>query len=339
MLQIKNLTKSFGDRTLYKNVNLEINKNDKIGLVGLNGSGKSTFLNILSGKDLADDGEICWAGKHTLGVLDQHAEINPEQTLLEYLASSFSELFEKERRANDLFLRAGEESENSEQLIAKGCAILDELTVLGFYEIDSKIKKIAGGLGFSPEKLEQKVATLSGGQRAKIILCKLLLDEPDLMILDEPTNHLDVNNVEWLRGYLAGYKKAVLLVSHDSSFLDAVCNVIWSVEFYEIRRYSGNYSQFLRQHEQNIETYNREYERQQEKIAKLEDYIAKNRVRTATARQAQSRQKALDKIEVMDKIEDPPIPQLNFAYKSAPTDVAIWLKISLAVMTTFYNRG
>lgn len=323
MLQIKNLTKSFGNRTLYKNVTLDINKNDKIGLVGLNGSGKSTFLNILSGKDLADEGEINWQGKHTLGVLDQHAEIDAEQTLLEYLASSFVVLFDKEKRANELFVMAGIDTEKTDELIAKGCAILDELTASGFYEIDSKIKKVAGGLGFSPKILEEKVATLSGGQRAKLILCKLLLDEPDLMILDEPTNHLDVNNVEWLKSYLAGYKKAVLLVSHDSAFLDAVCNVIWSVEFYEIRRYTGNYSQFLRQHEQNIETYNRGYEKQQTKIAKLEDFIARNGARATTAKLAQSRQKVLDKMEVMEKLKDPPIPQLNFAYKPTPADVAI----------------
>lgn len=231
MLEIKNLTKSFGDRILYKNVNLLINKNDKIGLVGLNGSGKSTFLNILSGKDLPDDGDIVWQGKHTFGVLDQHAELDENLTLLDYLSSSFAPLFAKERRANEYFERASTEPEIAEDLIAKGCGILDELNAAGFYEIDSKIKKIAAGLGFSADSLEQKIGTLSGGQRAKIILCKLLLDEPDLMILDEPTNHLDVNNVAWLKDYLAGYKKAVLLVSHDSSFLDAVCNVIWSVEF------------------------------------------------------------------------------------------------------------
>ncbi len=323
MLEIKNLTKSFGDRVLYKNVNLLITKNDKIGLVGLNGSGKSTFLNILGGQALPDAGEIVWQGKHTLGVLDQHAEIDPNLTVFEYLSGSFADLFMREKRANDLFVLAGEDEARADELIAKGCAIIDELNSLGFYEIDSKIKKIASGLGFVGAMLEQKISTLSGGQRAKVILCKLLLTEPDLMILDEPTNHLDVNNVAWLKDYLAGYKKAVLLVSHDASFLDAVCNVIWSVEFFEVRRYTGNYSQFLRAHEQNIETYNKEYEKQQEKIAKLEDYIARNGVRASTARQAQSRQKALDKIEVMDKLQDPPIPQLKFGYYSAPNDIAI----------------
>lgn len=323
MLQIKNLTKSFGDRMLYKNVNLEINKNDRIGLVGLNGSGKSTFLNILSGKDLADSGDIVWQGKHTLGVLDQHAELDPEQIIFDYLSSSFAEWFSMAKRADVLFNEASTNLDKSEELIAKGCAILDELTALGFYEVDSKIKKIAGGLGFDADTLSQKIGVLSGGQRAKVILCKLLLDEPDLMILDEPTNHLDVNNVAWLRDYLSRYKKAVLLVSHDASFLDAVCNVIWSVEFFEVRRYTGNYTQFLRLHEQNIESYNREYNKQQEKIAKLEDYIARNGVRTATARQAQSRQKTLDKMEKIEKLQDPPVPVLNFAYKSAPADVAI----------------
>ena len=323
MLQIKNVTKSFGDKVLYKNVNLEISATDKIGLVGLNGSGKSTFLNLISGKQLADEGDIIWQGKHTLGVLDQHAEIDGELTVLDYLRSCFSALYDLEKRANAYFEQSAIDVENSQNLIEKGCKIIDELNSQGFYEVDAKIKKVASGLGFTQDKLDLKVKNLSGGQRAKLILCKLLLDEPDLMILDEPTNHLDVNNIEWLKNYLNNYKKAFLLVSHDASFLDAVCNVIWSVEFFEIKKYSGNYSQFLKQHEQNLETYNANYEKQQKQIEKLEDYIARNKVRTATAKQAQSRMKILEKMDKIEKLQDPPVPILHFAYKNTPNDVAI----------------
>ncbi len=323
MLQIKNITKSFGDKILYKNVNLEIATTDKIGLVGLNGSGKSTFLNMISGEQLPDDGQIIWQGKHTLGVLDQHAEIDDEITVLEYLRSCFNALYEMETRANAYFEQSALDENNSQNLIEKGCKIIDELNALGFYEVDSKIKKVASGLGFTQDKLDLKVKTLSGGQRAKLILCKLLLDEPDLMILDEPTNHLDVNNIEWLKNYLCSYKKAFLLVSHDASFLDAVCNIIWSVEFYEIKRYTGNYTQFLKQHEQNLQTYNANYEKQQKQIEKLEDFIARNKVRTATAKQAQSRMKVLEKMDKIEKLQDPPVPVLRFAYKNTPHDVAI----------------
>ena len=323
MLEIKNLTKSFGEKELYKDVNLMINNNDKIGLIGVNGAGKSTLLNILSGKALFDSGEIIWQGKHTLGVLDQHAEVPIDLTILQYLKTSYQDLYDMEKRANEYFAQSAVDTANSQKLIEKGCAYLDELANRGFYEIEGKIKRVAKGLGFEGEMLDRKLETLSGGQRAKIILCKLLLNEPDLMILDEPTNHLDTNNIEWLKSYLNEYKKAFVTVSHDSAFLDAVCNVIWSVEFGGIKKYTGNYSQFLRLHEQNLETYNKNYEKQQEKIKKLEDYIARNSARASTARQAQSRKKALDKIEVIEKLQDPPIPQLNFAYKSAPNEIAI----------------
>ena len=270
-----------------------------------------------------DSGDIIWQGKHTIGVLDQHAQVPISITVFEYLKQSYQSLFDMEKRANELFKQSALDEQNSQKLIEKGCNLLDELSNKGFYELEGKIKKVAKGLGFDGEMLNREIATLSGGQRAKLILCKLLLDEPDLMILDEPTNHLDINNIEWLKEYLANYKKAFVTVSHDSAFLDSVCNVIWSVEFGGITRYTGNYSQFIRLHDQNLETYNKNYEKQQEKIKKLEDYIARNSARASTARQAQSRKKALEKMEVIEKLEDPPIPQLKFAYKFAPNDVAI----------------
>ncbi len=325
MLIIENLSHGFADKTLYKNVNIKVNKGNKIGLVGVNGSGKTTLINILTGKIIADEGQVIWEGKYKVGYLDQHAEVDENLTIYDYLKSAFADLFEKEREYNEINARfATAQPEDYDELMARSTELFEYLDEHNYYSIDSTIKKVASGLGITDLGLDRKISTLSGGQRAKVILCKLLLEKPDLLILDEPTNHLDSAHIEWLITYLNDLKNGTfLIVSHDTHFLDAVCNTIWSVEYHNIVRYVGNYSVYLRLRGERERTIERQIDKQEEKISKLTDYIARNSARTATARQAQSRKKQLEKMEIIEKPEKPPVPNYKFRYTPISADVII----------------
>lgn len=324
MIEIKNLTHGFGDKTLYKNVNITINKGDKIGLVGANGAGKSTLIGILNGTQLCDQGEIKYQGKFSVGYLDQYANVDGELTIFEYLTSAYKELYDLEKRAEQLSLEGAETGDMSK--IEKASTIYEQLVQSDFYAIESKVRKFASSLGLDVLGYDTKMKTLSGGQATKVILCKLLLQEPDFLILDEPTNHLDESHIAWLENYLEDYQGTFLIVSHDTKFLDAVCNTIFSVEYSNIVRYSGNYSHFMRQHEERVENREKQIVAQEKKIEKLEDYIARKRCKTSTARQAQSRQKQLDKIVRLEKLNEPPTPQFKFAYKEINSSPIISVK-------------
>lgn len=324
MLIIENLTHGFQDRTLYKNVNIKINKGNKIGLVGVNGSGKSTLINILTGQIICDSGELKWEGNYRVGYLDQYAKIDENQSIYNYLESAFADIKQKEaeyNKVNERFATATPDEFDS--LTAKATALFEYLDEHNFYSIDSDIKKVAGGLGIAKLGFDTPIKNLSGGQRTKVILCKLLLEKPDLLILDEPTNHLDTAHIEWLTEYLKNLNGTFLIVSHDTHFLDNVCNVIWSVEYCNIVRYNGNYSAYVRQRAEKEKTTEKAIRKQELQIAKLKDYIARNSVRTSTARQAQSRQKQLDKMEIIEKPEVPPTPKYRFLYTPLAADVVI----------------
>ncbi|MGO5137447.1 ABC-F family ATP-binding cassette domain-containing protein [Clostridium butyricum] len=325
LLEVKNLTHGFGEKELYKNVGFELYKGEHMGIVGVNGAGKSTLLKILSGEVIPDEGEIKWQSGIKIGVLDQYAEIIEEYSVFEYLKTSFNDLYEIEEKLNLLY---EEMAFNQSNTVMKKADVYQEiLENRDFYSIDSTIRKVSVGLGINVIGFDKILKNLSGGQRAKVILAKLLLEQPDLLILDEPTNFLDKEHVDWLSEYLTDFKGAFIIVSHDNNFLDRICGCICDIEFKDIRKYNAGYSQYLKQKENLKEDYLRRYSEQQRTIEKLENYIAKNKVRAATAKMAKGRQKQLDKI---DRIEAPTIasvkPSITFKYLETLTRTVLDVK-------------
>lgn len=336
MLVIENMSQSFAERVIYKDVSIRINKGDKIGLVGANGSGKSTLINILNGTILCDKGNIKWEGKHKVGYLDQYASVDESLTIYEYLEGAFSELKEIEEKFNKVNESMAYATSDEEliRLSEQSGKLYDRLEEGNYYAIPSTINKVASGLGVTGFGLDTSLSKLSGGQRAKVMLVKLLLEQPSLIILDEPTNFLDVTHVEWLTRYLIDYKGTFLIVSHNTDFLNKVVNCIWDVHNLTITRYSGNYESFLEQREMKLMQADKLREAQEKTVDKLKDYIARNKARAATARMAKSREKQLAKIEIMEKAEPLPIPQFKFAYKPLIAKQIITVKD----LTIGYNR-
>ncbi len=315
VLEIKNLTHRYDDRFLFEKADLSVNNGEHIGVVGLNGAGKSTFINIIAGNISQDDGEVLWLNGIRKGYLDQHADIDRSLTVMEYLSSSFSYLYEMEEKLNKLYEdMANVEGAELDKLIKKSANLQDRLTDEGFYDLDAKIKKVANGLGMHNVGYSTVIANLSGGERAKLMLCKLLLESPDIMMLDEPTNFLDVEHIDWLIKYLNEYKKTFLVISHDVKFLDAVSKFIVSIENGEIKKYGGNYTQFKAQREMNQKQHEDAYKRQQAEIKRITDYIDKNKARASTAKMAHSRQKMLDKMELVSKPVNIPDAEFSFPY-------------------------
>ena len=303
ILKINNLSHTFENKQLFKNASFAINNGEHVGIVGLNGAGKSTFINIIAGNISYDAGEVIWLNGIRYDYLDQHADIDRDKTVIEYLKTAFDYLYELEKKLNALYAEMADTTDEDklEKLINKSNRMLEQLESEGFYEIDSRIKKAAGGLGVAAIGYDKKIGTLSGGQRAKVMLCKLILENPDVMLLDEPTNFLDVEHIDWLEKYLCSLKKTYIVISHDTDFLDAVCDHIVSIENGSIRKYTGNYFQFVAQHDMAVKQYAEDYQRQQAEIKKMEDYINRNKARASTAGMANSRKKMLERIDVMQK--------------------------------------
>ena len=302
VLEIKNLSHGYGDNNLFDKANLTIGGGEHLGVVGLNGVGKSTFINILDGRVSQDEGEVNYLPGIRRGYLDQHATIDGRLTVMEYLSEAFDYLQNESELLEDIYERMNSaEGEELERLIRKSARISEKLVEAGFYDLESQIKKIANGLGVNKFGYNTVIGTLSGGERAKLMLSKLLLCEPDIMLLDEPTNLLDIEHVEWLVKYLTAYKKTFLVISHDTAFLDKVCSGIVNIENGRIKKYGGNYSQFLIQREEDARRYGDEYRRQQAEIKRLNDYIDRNKARASTAKMAHSRQKMLDRMDVLQK--------------------------------------
>ena len=327
ILKISNLSQMFEDKVLFKNASLAINNGEHVGIVGLNGAGKSTFINIIAKKIIWDEGEVVWLNGIRYGYLDQHASIDGTLTVYQYLETSFAHLYELNDKLTALYEKMGDVSDEKEleKMINKSNRMLDELTNSGFYEIDATIKKVASGLGVTAFGFDTLICTLSGGQRAKVMLTKLILQDLDVMLLDEPTNFLDVEHIDWLVKFLTSYKKTFMVISHDTDFLDKVCDNIVSIENGSIRKYSGNYTSFIAQHEMAVKQYAEEYQRQQAEIKKMEDYINRNKARAATAGMANSRKKMLDRIEVMDKPTF--IPDAHFSFPCNPIHTKEMLEV------------
>lgn len=318
ILTVKNVNHGFGDRAIFEDVSFRLLKGEHVGFIGANGEGKSTFMNIITGNLMPDEGQIIWSNKVRVGYMDQHAVLEKGKTIRDILREAFKYLFDSEEEMMKITEKMGEaSSEELEKLLEEMGEIQDLLEHNDFYIIDSKIEEIAGGLGLRDIGLDRDVTELSGGQRTKILLAKLLLEKPDILLLDEPTNYLDEEHIEWLKKYLQDYENAFILISHDIPFLNSVINLIYHVENKKLTRYVGDYENFKRIHEANKKQIEAAYKRQQQEKEKLEDFIARNKARISTTGRAKSRQKKLDKMEMIELPQEKPKPEFNF--KSART--------------------
>ncbi len=313
VLTVKNISHGFGDRAIFEDVSFRLLKGEHVGLIGANGEGKSTFMNIITSKLMPDEGQVIWSNNVRVGYMDQHANLEKGLSIRDVLRGAFKYLFDLETEMNTLYGRMGEMDEDEMNKALERTAIIqDMLDNNGFYVIDAKVEEIAKGLGLLDVGLEKDVTDLSGGQRTKVLLGKLLLETPDILLLDEPTNYLDESHIEWLKRYLQSYENAFILISHDIPFLNSVINLIYHVEDRKLNRYVGDYEEFRRIYEAKKEQLERAYERQQAEIAKLEDFVARNKANVATSNMAKSRQKKLDKIDRIELSKEKPKPTFNF---------------------------
>lgn len=313
ILTVKNINHGFGDRAIFEDVSFRLLKGEHIGLIGANGEGKSTFMNIITGKLMPDEGKVEWSNRVRVGYMDQHAELEKGKTIREVLRSAFQYLFDLEAEMLSMYDKMAEATpEEIDKMMNEIGTIQDMLDNNGFYMIDAKVEETAGGLGLRDVGLDKDVTELSGGQRTKVLLAKLLLETPDILLLDEPTNYLDEVHIEWLKNYLQKYENAFILISHDIPFLNSVINIIYHVENRMLTRYTGDYENFRRIYEANKKQLEAAYERQQAEIAKLEDFVARNKARVATTGMARARQKKLDKMEIIELAAEKPKPEFNF---------------------------
>lgn len=313
VLKCSNVSFSFGNRIILENASFVMQKGEHIGLVGLNGEGKSTFIKMITGALTPDQGKIEWCKRITTGYLDQYTTLTKGKTIREVLREAFQHMYDLETEMNSLYEKMCDcTEEEMEAYLEDTGEIQSELESSGFYQLDAKIEEVANGLGLGEIGLDHDVSNLSGGQRSKVLLTKLLLAKPMILILDEPTNFLDEAQVNWLKNFLAEYENAFLLVSHDVSFLNSVINVIYHMEDGTLTRYSGNYDGFMQMYELKKRQQNIAYEKQQKEIAHLKEFIAKNKARVATTDLAKSRQRILDKMEIIDKAKEQIKPSFRF---------------------------
>lgn len=319
ILNVENVTHGFGARQILNNASFRLLKGEHVGLVGANGEGKSTFLNIIMGKLMPDEGKVEWCRHITTGYLDQYSTLSKGKTIKDVLQEAFAHLSELEKEMLALYDKMSDcsEDEMNEALEEVG-EIQSILDYSGYYTIDAKISEYANGLGLGEIGLDRDVSELSGGQRAKVLLAKVLLENPMILILDEPTNFLDENHIAWLKNFLQNYENAFILVSHDIPFLNDVVNVIYHVENAVLTRYTGNYDDFKRMYELKKRQLEQAYEKQQKEIAGLQDFIARNKARVATTNMAKSRQKKLDKMEKITLAGEKTKPSFSFNTARTP---------------------
>ena len=313
ILNVEHLSHGFGDRAIFHDVSFRLLKGEHIGLIGANGEGKSTFMNIITGKLQPDEGRVEWAKRVRVGYLDQHAVLEKGMTVREVLKNAFSFLFELEEQMNGICDRLGEAPEGEmESMMEELGTIQDLLMAHDFYTIDAKVDEVGRALGLADIGMEKDVTELSGGQRTKVLLGKLLLEKPDILLLDEPTNYLDEQHIEWLKRYLQEYENAFILISHDIPFLNSVINIIYQMENQRLDRYVGDYDKFREVYEVKKAQLEAAYKRQQQEIAELQDFVARNKARVSTRNMAMSRQKKLDKMDVIELAKEKPKPEFHF---------------------------
>lgn len=319
ILNVEHLTHGFGDRAIFNDVSFRLLKGEHIGLIGANGEGKSTFMNIITGKLMPDEGKIEWAKNVRVGYLDQHTVLTAGMTIRQVLSSAFDFLYDLENQMNEICDKMGEASpEELESYMKELGTIQDLLTMHDFYMIDAKVEEVARALGLLDIGLDRDVTELSGGQRTKVLLGKLLLEKPDILLLDEPTNYLDAEHIEWLKRYLTEYENAFILISHDIPFLNSVINLIYHMDNQELNRYVGDYDKFQEVYAMKKSQLEAAYNRQQKEIADLKDFVARNKARVSTRNMAMSRQKKLDKMDVIELAAEKPKPEFRFLEARTP---------------------
>ena len=313
ILNVKNLSHGFGDRAIFENVSFRLLKGEHIGLIGANGEGKSTFMNIITGKLMPDEGTVEWAKNVRVGYLDQHTVLEPGMTIRDVLQSAFAFLFDLETSMNQMFEQMAEaDEEEMTRLLEETATIQELLEHHDFYLIDTKVEEVGRALGLTDIGLDRDVSELSGGQRTKVLMAKLLLEKPDILLLDEPTNYLDEGHIEWLKRYLNDYENAFILISHDIPFLNSVVNLIYHMENRSLDRYPGDYDHFQEVYAMKKSQLEAAYNRQLQEISELKDFVARNKARVATRNMAMARQKKLDKMDVIELAREKPKPEFHF---------------------------
>ena len=321
ILNVEHLSHSFGDRIIFDNVSFRLLKGEHIGLIGANGEGKSTFMKIATGQLIPEEGKVEWAKHVITGYMDQTSILTKGSTIRMILQTAFDELFEMESRMNQLYMDMADESISEAQMydmMSEAGSLADVLNAHDFYMIDAKIDEVSRALGLYDLGLDRDVVDLSGGQRTKVLLAKLLLQKPDILLLDEPTNYLDVEHITWLQKYLQEYENAFILISHDIPFLNSVVNIIYHMDNSALTRYAGNYDKFMEIYEVRKAQKEAAYNRQQKEIAELKDFVARNKARVSTRNMAMSRQKKLDKMELIEKSIEKPKPEFSFRTARTP---------------------
>ncbi len=327
ILNAENISHSFGGRQILEDASFRLLKGEHIGLIGANGEGKSTFLKIITGEMHPEQGKVEWCRHVTYGYLDQYSSLGAGKTIRDVLRGAFSHLSELEAEMLAIYDKMGDASDEELADMMEEVGEMQEiLDSSGYYTIDTKISEYANGLGLGEIGLDRDVTELSGGQRAKVLLAKVLLENPMILILDEPTNFLDENHINWLTSFLQNYENAFILVSHDMPFLTKVTNVIYHLENTILTRYKGTYEDFLRMHDLKKQQLEQAFKKQQKKIADLEDFVARNKARAATATLARSRQKELDKMERIELAPEKIKPTFYFQADRAPGRIVIEAK-------------
>lgn len=329
ILQIKSAQFRYADNVIFDNVNVEINEGDSVGIVGANGAGKSTLLGCICGELSLFSGQIVRKNGLTIGYLKQNCDFVSSNTLYDEMMSVFSYQTQLIEQINDVANQMSScpfQSEQYQKLSAKYHNLTLEADAKDAYSVEVKVKTVLNGMGMM-QFADRVVSTLSGGEKTKSALCKLLLQRPELMILDEPTNHLDYKTLDWLEGFLTACKCTLLVVSHDRYFLDKVCNVIWDVQHKQVTAYKGNYTKYRLLKAERRLNLQRAYEKQQKEIEKLTDYIARNKVRASTADMAKSREKMLERMQIVDapKADEKP-PKFQFNYSNEPSEFPLTIQ-------------
>ena len=322
LLEIKHLSHSYGGKTLFKETQFQLNQGEHVGITGPNGAGKSTLIKICTGQVTPDTGRVVWHPKASFGCLDQYAQTDPNITVINFLRSAFHDLYKTEQKMNLLYAQAADGNEKALVLAAR---YQEQLELYDFYQIGTRIQQTAYGLGLDSIGLERTVGQLSGGQRAKVILAKILLEQPDVLLLDEPTNFLDKDHIAWLADYLSALPNAFMIVSHDNSFLEKAVSHICDLHNRALTKYFGSYSEFLKKKEFLQEDCRRRYASQQKKIKETEEFIRRN-IAGRKSKMARGRQKQLVR---MEKLEDPCLSEVrpHFDFFSLPVTNTDYLTV------------
>lgn len=304
LLQANQIARYFGADTLFENIQMEISTNSRIALVGRNGAGKSTLLKIIAGIDAPDAGTIAKNKTASLGYLAQDTGLDSDKTVWDEMLEAFVEVITMEKRMRELELIISElvpDATNYETVMKEYDRLQHDFSEKNGYGYENEIRSVLHGFGFKEEFYSKNISTLSGGQKTRLALARMLLQKPDILILDEPTNHLDIDTLSWLENYLPSYSGALLIVSHDRYFLDKVVTEVYEISRHKMRYYKGNYSKYLELKAEQLTSEWKAYEKQQTEINKLEDFVARNLVRASTTKRAQSRRKTLEKMDRLDR--------------------------------------